>query len=62
MKQNMSRVVKCIDNGPMEGFWDILKRKHYCGRCFTSREELVSMIENTSLTTTTAVYSATWVC
>ncbi len=21
MKQSMSRVGKCIDNGPMEGFW-----------------------------------------
>ena len=26
MKQSMSRVAKCIDNGPMEGFWGILKR------------------------------------
>ena len=35
-----------IDNGPMEGFWGILKRERYYGRRFTSREELVSMIEN----------------
>ncbi len=27
MKQSMSRVAHCIDNGPMEGFWGILKRK-----------------------------------
>lgn len=46
MKQSMSRVAKCIDNGPMEGFWGILKREQYYGRRFTSREELVSMIEN----------------
>ena len=46
MKQSMSRVAKCIDNGPMEGFWGILKRERYYGRRFTSREELVSMIEN----------------
>ena len=46
MKQSMSRVAKCIDNGPMEGFWGILKRERYYGRRFTDREELVSMIEN----------------
>ena len=44
MKQSMSRVAKCIDNGPMEGFWGILKRERYYGRRFTSREELVQMI------------------
>ena len=36
MKQSMSRVAKCIDNGPMEGFWGILKRERYYGRRFTS--------------------------
>ena len=46
MTQSMSRVGKCIDNGPMEGFWGILKRERYCGRRFTSREELVKMIED----------------
>ncbi len=25
MKQSMSRVGRCIDNGPMEGFWGLLK-------------------------------------
>ena len=45
MRQSMSRVAKCIDNGPMEGFWGILKRERYYGRRFTSREELVQMIE-----------------
>ena len=45
MKQSMSRVAKCINNGPMEGFWGILKRERYYGRRFTSREELVNMIE-----------------
>lgn len=45
MIQSMSRVAKCIDNGPMEGFWGILKRERYYGRRFTSRETLVSMIE-----------------
>lgn len=42
--QSMSRVAKCIDNGPMEGFWGILKRERYYGRKFTSREALVQMI------------------
>lgn len=61
MKQSMSRVAKCIDNGPMEGFWGILKRERYYGKRFTSRKELVQMIENyISSTTTTAWYSATW--
>ena len=45
MTQSMSRVAKCIDNGPMEGFWGILKRERYYGKKFTSREELVKMIE-----------------
>ena len=45
MIQSMSRVAKCIDNGPMEGFWGILKRERYYGRHFSSREALVSMIE-----------------
>ena len=43
--QSMSRVGKCIDNGPMEGFWGILKRERYYGRRFTSREELIRMIQ-----------------
>lgn len=46
MIQSMSRVAKCIDNGPMEGFWGILKRERYYGRRFTSREELVQMIRS----------------
>ena len=46
MTQSMSRVAHCIDNGPMEGFWGILKRERYYGRRFTSKQELVQMIEN----------------
>ena len=46
MTQSMSRVGKCIDNGPMEGFWGILKRERYYGKRFTSREALVNMIED----------------
>ena len=46
MTQSMSRVAKCIDNGPMEGFWGILKRERYYGKRFESRKALVEMIEN----------------
>ena len=46
MTQSMSRVAHCIDNGPMEGFWAILKRERYYGRKFTDRESLVQMIED----------------
>ena len=44
MTQSMSRVAKCIDNGPMEGFWGILKRERYYGKRFASKKELVDMI------------------
>jgi transposase InsO family protein len=44
--QSMSRVAKCIDHGPMQGFWGILKRERYYGKQFTDRETLVKMIEN----------------
>ena len=46
MTQSMSRVGHCIDNGPMEGFWGMLKRERYYGRKFTSRDELVQMIQS----------------
>ena len=42
----MSRVGKCIDNGPMEGFWGMLKRERYYGKRFTSKTSLVEMIED----------------
>ena len=45
LTQSMSRVAHCIDNGPMEGFWGILKRERYYGRRFTSKQELAQMIE-----------------
>ena len=46
MKQSMSRVGKCIDNGQMEGFWGMLKRERYYGKRFTSKANLVKMIED----------------
>ena len=44
MTQSMSGVAKCIDNGPMEGFWGILKRERYYGKRFTDKEALVKRI------------------
>ena len=45
MIQSMSRVAHCTDNGPMEGFWGIMKREMYYGRKFRTKEELVQAIE-----------------
>lgn len=45
MRQSMSRVGKCIDNGPMEGFWGIIKREKYYSRKFSDRKQLIQMIE-----------------
>ena len=45
MTQSTSRIAKCIDNRPMEGFWGILKRERYYGNRFTDRDSLVKMIE-----------------
>ena len=45
MAQSMSRVTHCIDNGPMEGFWGILKRERYYGKRFTGKKELIQMIK-----------------
>ena len=46
MRQSMSRVGRCIDNGPMEGYWGILKSEMYYLRKFTDREDLIKAIEN----------------
>lgn len=45
MRQSMSRVGRCIDNGPMEGYWGILKSEMYYLRKFTDRCQLVTAIE-----------------
>lgn len=37
---------KCIGNGPMEGFWGILKRERYYGKQFQDIETLVKMIDD----------------
>lgn len=39
----MSRVANCIDNGPMEGFWRILKRERYYDKRFTSKQDLIQL-------------------
>lgn len=44
--QSIPRVAKCIDNGPMEGFWGILKRERYYGKRFTDKETLIKMIDD----------------
>ena len=46
MTQSMSRVAHCTDNGPMEGFWGIMKREMYYGRKFKTKEELIRSIKD----------------
>ena len=43
---SMSRVAHCIDNGPMEGFWGILKREMYYGRKFEGRNTIARSIKD----------------
>lgn len=44
MAQGMFRIVQCIDNGPMEGLWGILKQERYYGKRFTSKHDLAQII------------------
>ncbi|ACA44605.1 IS3 family transposase [Clostridium botulinum] len=44
MTQSMSRVSRCINNGPMEAFWGMLKSEMYYLRKFNSYSELESVI------------------
>lgn len=46
MIQSMSRVGRCLDNAPMEGWWGILKSEMCYLKKFTGREELVSAIND----------------
>lgn len=46
IRQSMSRAAHCLDNGPMEGFWGIIKREMYYGHRFTDREELTGAINS----------------
>lgn len=43
--QSMSRVSRCIDNGPMEGFWGIIKSEMYYLQKFHTYEELKQAID-----------------
>ena len=45
MIQSMSRVGKCIDNGPIEGFWGIIKCEMYYLNKFSTYEALKTAIE-----------------
>lgn len=45
MVQSMSRVSRCIDNGPMEAFWGMMKSEMYYLKKFESYEELENAIE-----------------
>jgi putative transposase len=45
MKQSMSRVGKCIDNGPMESFRGTLKCEKYYLNKYETFEELEKAIE-----------------
>ena len=44
MTQSMSRVARCIDNGPMESFWGMLKSEMYYLHKFNTYEELEGAI------------------
>lgn len=46
MTQSMSRVGHCIDNGPTEGFWGIIKSEMYQLYDITDEESLRSAINN----------------
>lgn len=45
MDQSMSRVAHCIDNGPTEGFWGIIKSEMYYLETFKDEKSLRSAIE-----------------
>lgn len=42
--QSMSRIGRCIDNGPMEAFWGVLKTEMYYLNKFNTYEELEAAI------------------
>lgn len=45
MTQSMSRISRCIDNGPMEAFWGTLKSEMYYLKTFKTYDELVTAIK-----------------
>lgn len=46
MTQSMSRIGRCIDNGPMEGFWGILKCEMYYLKHFETYSQLKAAIKS----------------
>lgn len=46
MTQSMSRVGRCIDNGPMESFWGTLKSEKYYLHKYETFEELSKAIDD----------------
>jgi len=44
MTQSMSRVARCIDNGPMESFWGMIKSEMYYLHKFATYEELEAAV------------------
>lgn len=44
MTQSMSRIARCIDNGPMEAFWGMLKSEMYYLKKFSSYDELEAAV------------------
>ena len=46
MKQSMSRVNCCIDNGPTEGFWGIIKSEMYYNINYENEDELRQEIKD----------------
>jgi putative transposase len=46
LKQSMSRVGRCIDNGPMESFWGTLKCEKYYLHTYRTFEQLKSDIDD----------------
>ena len=46
MVQSMSRVGKCIDNGPIENLWGIIKSEMYYLETFDTSEKLTKAIDD----------------
>lgn len=45
MTQSMPRATRCTDNGPMEGFWGIMKREMYYRKKYKTKDDLLRAIE-----------------
>ena len=60
MTQSMSRVAHCIDNGPMEGFWGVMKREMYYTRSLERKKILYRRLKNISTITQPNAYRETW--